>query len=332
VSPTLQLLAKAELPSGQWLVINPPADWRQAGMLADATLYSEEWAIARQLDGAQFGLLPETPPQTSDILLFLPKAKPRFQQLLQTLLKDMPAMAVLWVVGENSGGIKSAVKPLAERFADVTKVANAKRCGLIRCRDPLPMGASTENAETPAEPLVFQQWQLATAPGLFNKGEVDQGTQLLLAHLPKLRGRVLDMGCGGGVLSLAALAAGAESVLAVDSSAVALAASQQSFALNGVAGAEVQASDVFSDIPRTVGGTFDFILSNPPFHSGIATDYQPAQQLIEGARRYLKPGGRMILVANRHLAYEQWLDASFKRWEVLEQRNGFKVLVAYQGG
>lgn len=334
MSPTLQLLAKTELPAGAWLVVNPPADWEAAGLLADASIYTEEWTVARQLPQAQFGLLPEMPAQATDVLLFLPKAKPRFQQLLQTLLQALPAAATVWVAGENSGGIKSAQKTLAERFSDVTKVANAKRCGLIRCREPLPadayVGSVEMAAQATAAQIVFQQWQLASLPGLFNKGEVDSGTQLLLAHLPALRGHVLDIGCGGGVISLAALAAGAESVLAVDNSAVALAAAQKTFDLNNAKNVELLASDVFSDVPRSIGGSFDFILSNPPFHSGTSTNYQPAQQLIEDSRRYLKPGGRLFLVANRHLAYEQWLEASFKRWEVLEQRNGFKVLVAYQ--
>lgn len=328
MSPELLLLAKCELPAGCWQVINPPADWAAAELLADAHVYSQEWAIARHYPQAEFGLLPTVAAEVEHVLLFLPKAKPRFQQLVASIVSQLPANADLWVVGENSGGIKSAPNQLSPYFASVNKVANAKRCGLLHCEQAQAIEADKLLA-TPTW-QAYQDWSLCGLPGLFNKGQVDRGTELLMQHLPKMYGRVLDMGCGGGVLSLAALAKGAESVLAVDSSAIALAAAQQTFDKNTVTAAQVLASDVFSDVPRDIGGSFDWVISNPPFHTGIATDYQPVQRLIQDGKRYVKSGGRLMFVANRHLPYEQWLDASFKRWEQLEQQHGFKVLVAYQ--
>ncbi|MDD9893917.1 MAG: class I SAM-dependent methyltransferase [Gammaproteobacteria bacterium] len=325
MTPTLQLLQKSELPAGQWFVLNPPADWRSSALLSEVSFYSEEWAVARQFDSCEFGVEPNVPAGTEHVLLFLPKAKPRLQQLLHSIVPQLNS-ANLWVVGENTGGIKAAPKQLADYFAVIEKCGNAKRCGLLRCSEPKQALPDVEALS----PTVFDQWQLSAKPGLFNKGQVDKGTELLLQHLPKLHGRVLDMGCGGGVISLAAIAKGAESVLAADSSAVALAAAQESLALNNTESVEVVASDVYSDIPRDIGGSFDWVLSNPPFHSGIATDYQPARRLIQDSKRYVRSGGRLMIVANRHLPYEQWLEATFSRWEVLVQESGFKVLVAYQ--
>lgn len=314
------------MPAGQWQVLNPPVDWAAARLLPMAKVYSQEWAIARHIQGAEFGLLPSIDRAAEHILLFLPKAKPRLQQLLWLIANDMPANATLWVVGENSGGIKSAPKQLAPHFSTVEKLANAKRCGLLRCQQPLASEAVSDEPDW----FDFQDWKLCGLPGLFNKGQVDKGTQLLLQHLPKMFGRALDVGCGGGILSLAALQKGAESVVAVDSSAIAVAATQQTMLKNNISAVQVLASDVLSEVPRDIGGSFEWIISNPPFHSGVATDYEPARQLVKDARRYLKSGGRLMLVANRHLPYEQWLESSFKRWEVLAQENGFKILVAYQ--
>lgn len=332
MSPELILLGKCDLPTGRWQVINPPADWQEANVLPDASLYSQEWAIARHYPQAEFGLLPTLAPEVEHVLLFLPKAKPRFQQLLASVASQISVTADVWIVGENSGGIKSAPKQLVPHFLSVTKVASAKRCGLLHCQQAQVASEDDDEAMSDMPPSwqAYQDWSLCGLPGLFNKGEVDRGTELLMKHLPKMYGRVLDMGCGGGVLSLAALGKGAESVLAVDSSAIALAAAQQTFDKNGAITAQVLASDVFSDVPRNIGGSFDWVISNPPFHTGIATDYQPVQRLIQDGKRYVKSGGRLMFVANRHLPYEQWLDASFKRWEQLEQQHGFKVLVAYQ--
>lgn len=330
MTPTLQLLQKADVsnvtPSGEsWLVINPPADWRAAGLLANAVLQSDDWVVCKALAECEFLAQPVAANGAAQVLLFLPKSKPRLKQLLATVAA-MPSQPVLWLVGENAGGMKSANKLVALYFRQQEKIASAKRCALLRAAEPVVHAPPQE----PTPLLSFQQWQLASAPGLFNQGEVDIASQLLIQHLPPLRGRVLDMGCGGGVLSLHARANGADSVTAVDSSAVALAACQKTIDANQVDGITPVASDVFSDVPRDIGGSFDFIISNPPFHSGQQTNYQPAQQLIEGARRYLKPAGQLWLVANRHLPYEQWLEAKFRRWDVVEQAQGFKILRAIQ--
>lgn len=331
MTPTLQLLQKSELPAGNWHVINPPQDWAQLDLLPSAAVSSDEWAVARTLEACEFGLLPSVKAEAEHVLLFLPKAKPRFAQLLKSVTAQLPKAAELWVVGENSGGIKSASKHLAPYFAELSKVGNAKRCGLLRCASLQAVEPELETISAEAEWIAFQDWQLASLPGLFNKGAVDKGTELLLKHLPKkLYGKVLDMGCGGGVLSVAAMSLGAESVVAVDSSAIALEATRQSLKKNNVEGVEVLASDVFSDVPRDIGGSFNWVISNPPFHTGVTTDYQPVQKLIKDSKRYVKSGGRLMFVANRHLPYEQWLEATFKRWELLEQQHGFKVLVAYQ--
>lgn len=332
MTPTLQLLQKCELPAGSWLTINAPLDWSGSGLLSGAAqqYFSDEWYVARSMENCEFGVLPTLPAELQNVLLFLPKAKPRFVQLLEALAKQLGPQTTLWVVGENNGGVKSATKPLQACFQNVTKVGNAKRCGLLRCEGVLAERARP--TDDSAAPLwhEYQDWQLASLPGLFNKGAVDKGTQLLLEHMPKVYGKVLDMGCGGGVLSLAAMQRGADSVTAVDSSAIALEATRLSAEKNAVDSIATIASDVFSDVPRDIGGSYEWVISNPPFHSGISTNYQPAQRLITEGKRYVKSGGRMLIVANRHLPYEQWLEGAFKRWEVLEQRDGFKVLIAYQ--
>ena len=47
------------------------------------------------------------------------------------------------------------------------------------------------------------QLRFQTDAGVFSKGELDQGTRLLLDALPALRGDVLDLGCGWGAIGIA---------------------------------------------------------------------------------------------------------------------------------
>ena len=67
--------------------------------------------------------------------------------------------------------------------------------------------------ETPFGPL-----ELCALPGVFAAGRLDEGTSMLLPHLKYLkdRRRVLDWGCGCGVIAACAARAGAEEVMAAD--------------------------------------------------------------------------------------------------------------------
>ena len=49
---------------------------------------------------------------------------------------------------------------------------------------------------------------------------------------------------------------------------------------------------------------------------------------IAAAADALNPGGRLWLVANRHLPYEQVLDARFAEVRAVAQAQGFKVIAA----
>ena len=65
---------------------------------------------------------------------------------------------------------------------------------------------------------------------------------------------------------------------------------------------------------------YDLIVMNPPFHQGRAADPGIGQAMIKAASSALKPGGRLLMVANRGLPYEQALKAGFKDVQELAQR------------
>src|SRR3546814_3736999 len=66
------------------------------------------------------------------------------------------------------------------------------------------------------------------------------------------------------------------------------------------------------DVTAGLAQRFDVIVTNPPFHAqGNAARPDIGRRFIAVAAEALKPGGRLWLVANRHLPYESVLDASF---------------------
>ncbi|GAA4874142.1 methyltransferase [Ferrimonas pelagia] len=264
-----------------------------------------------------------TLPALDVALIRLPKAREHLAYFTALAASVMPADGPILWVGDNKGGIRSAAKTAAPWCDNISKVASGAHCqmlhGINRAQKPWNLDDWWLNhtVPTPDGELI-----LSSLPGVFGHGTLDQGTKLLLEHLPKIpQGRVLDFGCGDGIIG-AFLAKRNPSIdlLMVDINAMALAASQRSANKAGV-NAAVLASDGLS----AVTGQFDLIVSNPPFHQGFDQTFDTARQFIRDAVKQLKPGGQLIIVANQHLPYGDDLNHAFGRVNIIGQDNKFKI-------
>ncbi|EDT1601130.1 16S rRNA (guanine(1207)-N(2))-methyltransferase RsmC [Salmonella enterica subsp. houtenae] len=298
-----------------------PARFECAASRAHTQQFHHWQALSRQMgDNVRFSLVA----QASDIadcdtlIYYWPKNKPEAQFQLMNILSLMPSGVDVFVVGENRSGVRSAEQMLAD-YAPLNKVDSARRCGLYHGRLEKQPQFSLESwwAEYSIDGLTIK-----TLPGVFSRDGLDAGSQLLLSTLtPHTKGKVLDVGCGAGVLS-AALASHSPKVRLTlcDVSAPAVEASRATLAANGLDG-EVFASNVFSEVK----GRFDLIISNPPFHDGMQTSLDAAQTLIRGAVRHLNSGGELRIVANAFLPYPKILDETFGFHDVIAQTGRFKV-------
>ncbi|MGT1694722.1 16S rRNA (guanine(1207)-N(2))-methyltransferase RsmC [Salmonella enterica subsp. enterica serovar Winslow] len=300
---------------------NLPARFECAASRAHTQQFHHWQALSRQMgDNVRFSLVA----QASDVadcdtlIYYWPKNKPEAQFQLMNILSLMPSGSDVFVVGENRSGVRSA-EPMLADYAPLNKVDSARRCGLYHGRLEKQPQFSLESwwAEYNIDGLTIK-----TLPGVFSRDGLDVGSQLLLSTLtPHTKGKVLDVGCGAGVLS-AALASHSPKVRLTlcDVSAPAVEASRATLAANGFEG-EVFASNVFSEVK----GRFDMIISNPPFHDGMQTSLDAAQTLIRGAVRHLNSGGELRIVANAFLPYPKILDETFGFHEVIAQTGRFKV-------
>ncbi len=298
-----------------------PARFECAASRAHTQQFHHWQVLSRQMgDNVRFSLVA----QASDVadcdtlIYYWPKNKPEAHFQLMNILSLMPSGVDVFVVGENRSGVRSAEQMLAD-YAPLNKVDSARRCGLYHGRLEKQPRFSLESwwAEYSIDGLTIK-----TLPGVFSRDGLDVGSQLLLSTLtPHTKGKVLDVGCGAGVLS-AALASHSPKVRLTlcDVSAPAVEASRATLAANGLEG-EVFASNVFSEVK----GRFDMIMSNPPFHDGMQTSLDAAQTLIRGAVRHLNSGGELRIVANAFLPYPKILDETFGFHDVIAQTGRFKV-------
>ncbi len=97
-------------------------------------------------------------------------------------------------------------------------------------------------------------------PGGFGDGRHPTTAQVIESLLGRIAGgeRVLDVGCGSGVLGLCALQLGATAVVAVDIDSDAVEASRRNAGINGVG----HRLDVKLDPLSEIEGTFDVVVAN----------------------------------------------------------------------
>jgi 16S rRNA G1207 methylase RsmC len=158
----------------------------------------------------------------------------------------------------------------------------------------------------------------------FAGGEVDPASDML-ADAVELEGdeRVLDLGCGAGVvgLALAAYLPRGEVVMS-DSNLCSVAVARRNQLRNGASNVSVL-SAIGADGYRE--GAFDVVALNPPFHEGRLEDHEVGRQLVEGAFAACRIGGRVYVVASRFLPYEKAMSAHGETEQVAGDRS-FKVL------
>lgn len=283
---------------------------------------------------SEFGLLPDAGLGAGTVILFLPREKDRLQFLLHYLSSKLQTEQQLWLVGENKAGIKSADRHLEKRFAKVKKLDSARHCVLYRAREPLATQEFKLDdywLDWPVK-LATSELILKSLPGCFAHGRLDKGTALLLDYLQsddasqlKIKGRVMDFGCGAGVIGIFLKQQNPEIRLELlDSSASALESSRASLAINGV-----EADLTPSDGLEKAHGRYDWMISNPPFHKGVATDLDITKRFITVAPAMLGNRGRMLLVCNRHLPYEGALSETFSVVQKVKEDGQFKVLLAF---
>lgn len=320
---------------GAVLLVNPPRDAlfsRLQSSGRNISVSSQDFGDYRWLETAgaevSFDLIPAITAETCTVVLKLPREKDLLEMMLHLIASGMPPQARLWLVGENRAGIKSALPRLKKHFRQVTKLDNARHCGLFEATEPVSTRdfRMQEYEKSWQAEFCGQSITLTSLPGVFAHGRLDKGTAMLLEVLEGLRpkGKILDFACGSGVIGLSLLSStSAREVTMLDASSLAMESARRSLARN-TRKATLLPSDGLSELSTV----YDWIISNPPFHSGVESDLNVSADFFRRAGTFLKENGRILVVFNRHLPYSHWIREQYANVEILASSNEFSVLQA----
>ena len=190
--------------------------------------------------------------------------------------------------------------------------------------------ASEPTAASSPVPCAFvyrgHGFRMMTDAGVFSKGELDEGTRLLLDALPDLTGDVLDLGCGWGAIGVALARANPEARLTLaDVNRRALRLAEENAAQAQVS-VRIRESDGFGALADE---RFDTVVTNPPIRAGKQVIYR----MFADAAKALRPGGALYLVIRKQQGAEscqKYLRTLYAQVERLDRSRGYWVLRAAQ--
>lgn len=249
---------------------------------------------------------------------------------LQTLgwiagaIQHLEENGVLLLAAENSHGAKSYEKLLAG-IGPLASTSKAK-CRLLRLRKTAGIDltglAAWQHAAAPRRQPAHGLW---SAPGLFSWEQADVGSALLLEHLAgRLDGHGMDLCCGYGFLGCNLLETHPEIGMLhmLDAEQLALSMARR----NAEAFADKVQLHWLDAAHEAIPEGLDWLVCNPPFHSGQTRDIELGQTIVANGCQSLKRGGRMIMVANRKLPYEKLLAGHLQDVRIVIQSQGYKVI------
>ena len=171
--------------------------------------------------------------------------------------------------------------------------------------------------------ILGRKFVFFTDNGVFSKDGLDFGSRLLLESIPleEVGGKILDMGCGYGVLGIMLAKILSAKVDMVDVNHRAMHLTKRNAKLNGV---DDLVSVFESNCYSSITSKYSTIITNPPIRAGKKIVYD----IVMNARNYLDDGGNLFLVIRKEQGAKSLIVDLEKVYtvKVLEKKKGFFII------
>jgi 16S rRNA G1207 methylase RsmC len=158
--------------------------------------------------------------------------------------------------------------------------------------------------------------------GVFSADHIDYATQFFLNHVEVTNEnqQILDLGSGNGII-------GKEISKKLPNAEIHL--MDDSFLAVASAKLNIEGKNIHhyfdNDLSIFKEGSFDLIVTNPPFHFEYEINIQITLELFRGCHQYLKAGGNLQIVSSRHLNFKTHLTPLFSSVEIIAEDNKFVI-------
>jgi 16S rRNA (guanine1207-N2)-methyltransferase len=186
------------------------------------------------------------------------------------------------------------------------------------------MPTSSLKTKTISVYLRGKLFEFVSAPDVFSQSKIDKGTQLLIEKMDLTNSdRVLDLGCGIGVIGIvaASIISSNSQVVLTDINRRAINLTRSNIRKNNIKNAEARWGNLYEPV-KGDKETFDVIVTNPPVSSGMKIIFQ----IIDEAPLYLKSQGSLQCVVRKgHNRVYEKLNDVFNTILELGKKAGYHV-------
>ncbi|ABJ90678.1 methyltransferase [Buchnera aphidicola] len=253
------------------------------------------------------------------LIFFLTKNKKEFKLHLTFLLSHISKTCVIYVVGEKKCGINSISK-IFSNYLIFKKIDYARTCSLYKAKImKLPKFYLHKFINI----YIWNNITIQSLPGVFGYKKIDTGSKLLISTFnKKINGKILDIGSGTGILSIAlAKKNPLIKITLTDIYDAAIWCSKNNLIKNNLIG-KVLFSDIYSHIKKR----YDLIISNPPIHYNLKINLKILKKIIKNSKKHLKKKGELRIVISSFISLKYIINFNKINFKILLKNKSYTVI------